>query len=86
MVGVLYGDWCVEKSVVECNRYMLFKELYCDVIFKVGDILIKVYKCIFVSRSFVFEVMLFGYFLEIGDVICIDDEFIDVSLFKVFLG
>lgn len=86
MAGASHGDWRAEKSVVECNRYMLSKELYCDVIFKVGDTLIKAHKCILASRSSVFEAMLFGHLPETGDVICIDDEFIDASLFKALLG
>lgn len=59
--------------------------MYCDVIFKVGVVgkEIKVYKYILVSRSNVFEVMLFGCLLEISDVIDVLD--IEVEIFDVML-
>lgn len=59
--------------------------MYCDVIFKVGMVgeEIKVYKYILVSRSNVFEVMLFGGLLEISDVIDVLD--IEVEIFDVML-
>lgn len=57
--------------------------MYCDVIFRVGMKEIKVYKYVLVSRSNVFEVMLFGYLLEISDVIFILD--IEFGIFNVML-
>lgn len=59
--------------------------MYCDVIFKVGMVRkeIKVYKYVLVSRSYVFEVMLFGDLLEINDVIDVLD--IEVEIFDVML-
>lgn len=44
---------------------------------------IKVYKYVLVSRSYVFEVMLFGDLLEINDVIDVLD--IEVEIFDVML-
>lgn len=44
---------------------------------------IKVYKYVLVSRSNVFEVGLFGYLLEISDVIDVLD--IEVEIFDVML-
>lgn len=61
--------------------------MYCDVIFRVGEEEvvkeIKVYKYVLVSRSNVFEVMLFGCLLEISDVIFILD--IEFGIFNVML-
>lgn len=57
--------------------------MYCDVIFRVGIEEIKVYKYVLVSRSNVFEVMLFGCLLEISDVIFILD--IEFGIFNVML-
>lgn len=57
--------------------------MYCDVIFRVGMKEIKVYKYVLVSRSNVFEVMLFGFLLEISDVIFILD--IEFGIFNVML-
>lgn len=57
--------------------------MYCDVIFRVGIEEIKVYKYVLVSRSNVFEVMLFGFLSEISDVIFILD--IEFGIFNVML-
>lgn len=85
MAHASHEDWRSEKTVAECNRYILSHELYCDVLFQVGDTLIKAHKCILASRSSVFEAMFFGHLPETSDVICIGDEFIDANLFKALL-
>jgi len=58
--------WQFGKTVAECNRYMLDNQLSTDVSFQVGPqdgarSLIRGHKYVLMSRSAVFETMLFSH-------------------------
>ncbi len=58
-------DWQDNKTILECNRYMLDEQIACDVTFRVGrdDVsseLIGAHKYMLISRSPVFYDMLCG--------------------------
>ena len=59
-------DWQINKSILECNKYLLEHEVNCDVSFKVGEEqeVVKAHKLILSSRSPVFEKMFNGAFCE----------------------
>ena len=78
-------DWQSGKNVLECNKYMLDNQLYCDVKFQVGKAgrLISAHKYVLASRSSVFAAMFYGGLPEISDVIVISD--IEPEVFEIFL-
>lgn len=78
-------DWQAGKSVIECNKYMFLKQLYCDVTFRVGMAgkEIKAHKYVLASRSNVFEAGLFGHLLETSDVIDVPD--IEAEIFDAMM-
>ena len=54
--------WQAERTVLECNRYMLDNEIATDVCFEVGPpggevVNIRAHKCMLILRSPVFEAM-----------------------------
>ncbi len=54
--------WPLERTVLECNRYMLENEIATDVCFEVGPpdgevVNIRAHKYMLISRSPVFEAM-----------------------------
>lgn len=78
-------NWQAGKNVLECNRFMLSNELYCDVLFKVGDMgtEIKTHKYVLASRSDVFAAMLYGNLSEDSDFINTPD--IEPEIFRAIL-
>ncbi len=55
-------DWQCNKTVLECNQYMLEKQLDCDIkfTFPAEDKSISAHKFVLISRSPVFYAMLAG--------------------------
>ena len=69
--GDVVRGWQYGKSIVECNRYMLDHQLSTDVSFEVGPpdgarSQIRAHKYVLISRSAVFESMLFGLQRQMG--------------------
>ena len=78
-------NWRTGKKVLECNKYMLDNQLYCDVKFKVGKAgkLVGAHKYVLASRSSVFATMFYGGLPETSDVIEISD--IEPDMFDILL-
>lgn len=72
-------DWQVNRSVLECNRYMWEKKIATDVEFEVGTTAeqiknISAHKYVLMSRSPVFEAMFNGGLSKnTGDLVQITD-------------
>ena len=79
------NDWQAGKKVLDCNRYMLDNQLYCDVKFQVGKAgrLISAHKYVLASRSSVFAAMFYGGLPETSDVIVVCD--IEPEFFEILL-
>jgi hypothetical protein len=78
MAGSEPHDWQMNRSLQECNRYMLEHRVECDVKFLVGPEdgvpeEIQAHKYMLVSRSPVFFAMLCGGLRETGEVIRVPD-------------
>lgn len=79
-------DWQANKSLGECNKYMLTNQIGCDVGFLVGDDseVVFAHKFILISRSCVFYAMLHGLMAEQTDkYITVPD--IEKDTFKLML-
>ena len=70
-----HKDWQSGKTVLECNKYMLEHQIYCDVTFQVGMAgrLMSAHKIVLSSRSSVFAAMFYGSLPEASDVIVVSD-------------
>lgn len=79
-------DWQTNKTIAECNKYMLANQIACDVTFLVGDDheRILAHKYVLISRSCVFYAMLHGLMAEKPDE-CIAIPDIDKETFKLML-
>ena len=72
-------DWQVNRSVLECNRYMWEKKIATDVEFEVGTTgdkieSISAHKYVLMSRSPVFEAMFHGGLSKnTGDLVQVTD-------------
>ena len=78
-------SWQAGKNILECNKYMLDNQVYCDVTFKVGKAgkLIRAHKYVLASRSSVFAAMFCGSLQETSDVIVVSD--IEPDTFDILL-
>ena len=81
-------DWQVNKSILECNKYMLENQLDCDVIFNFLSadgvtLTITAHKYMLISRSPVFYAMLAGPAREESGNILIPD--IEKNIFEELL-
>ncbi|XP_052072463.1 uncharacterized protein LOC127710564 isoform X2 [Mytilus californianus] len=52
------ADWRTEKSIIECNRYMLDNSVHTDVTFNLKSTILLAHRTILISRSQVFESLL----------------------------
>lgn len=79
-------DWQSRRTIIQSNRYMLIKELACDVTFLVGKLSVEIsaHKFILVSRSCVFYAMLCGPLAEKPNH-CIRTPDIEPATFKLML-
>ena len=84
--------WQAERTVLECNRYMLENEVATDVCFEIGSpdgvvVSIKAHKYMLISRSPVFEAMFSSGMSECksGPDQKIRIEDIEANTFKDFL-
>ncbi|KAL5016240.1 hypothetical protein ScPMuIL_005829 [Solemya velum] len=79
-------DWQSRRTRIQSNRYMLIKELACDVTFLVGKLSVEIsaHKFILVSRSCVFYAMLCGPLAEKPNH-CIRTPDIEPAIFKLML-
>ncbi len=68
-------DWQNNKTVLECNQYMLEKQLDCDITFTFPeeDNIINAHKFVLISRSPVFYAMLAGPARDESGKISIED-------------
>jgi hypothetical protein len=72
-------DWQVNRSVLECNRYMWEKKIATDIEFEVGTTeekieIIQAHRYVLMSRSPVFEAMFHGGLSEnTGDRVQVTD-------------
>ena len=78
-------SWEAGKNILECNKYMMDNQVYCDVTFKVGKAwnLMKAHKYVLASKSSVFAAMFYGSLQETSDVIVVSD--IEPDTFDILL-
>ncbi len=87
-------DWQLNKSIVECNKYMLENQQHCDITFTFGvnregkEEALSAHKYVLICRSPVFEAMLMGPARMETNVIAIEDidkdSFMEVLRFELF--